>query len=77
MLNASQYSLGVVLAYTFQIYFDFSGYTDMAIGLAMMFGIVLPPNFQSPHKALSIIDFWHTWHMTLSHGHEHPDCGYP
>ena len=57
---------GGVLAYTFQIYFDFSGYTDMAIGLAMMFGIVLPPNFRSPYKALSIIDFWHTWHMTLS-----------
>jgi alginate O-acetyltransferase complex protein AlgI len=54
------------LAYTFQIYFDFSGYSDMAIGLSLMFGIVLPFNFNSPYKATSIIDFWHRWHMTLS-----------
>jgi alginate O-acetyltransferase complex protein AlgI len=54
------------LAYTFQIYFDFSGYTDMAIGLARMFAITLPLNFNSPYKAGSIIEFWRRWHMTLS-----------
>ena len=55
-----------VLLYTFEIYFDFSGYSDMAIGLARMFGIRLPANFWSPYKAGSIIDFWRRWHMTLS-----------
>jgi D-alanyl-lipoteichoic acid acyltransferase DltB (MBOAT superfamily) len=55
-----------VLAYTLQIYFDFSGYSDMAIGLGRMFGITLPLNFNSPYKADSIIDFWRRWHMTLS-----------
>jgi D-alanyl-lipoteichoic acid acyltransferase DltB (MBOAT superfamily) len=54
------------LAYTLQLYFDFSGYSDMAIGLALMFGIQLPLNFNSPYKARSIIDFWRRWHMTLS-----------
>ena len=54
------------MAYTFQLYFDFSGYTDMAIGLALMFGISLPLNFNSPYKANNIIDFWRRWHMTLS-----------
>ncbi len=54
------------LAYTFQLYFDFSGYSDMAIGLARMFGIRLPLNFSSPYKANCIIDFWRRWHMTLS-----------
>ena len=54
------------LAYHFQIYFDFSGYSDMAIGLAYMFGIILPINFNSPYKSRSIIDFWRRWHMTLS-----------
>lgn len=54
------------IAFTFEIYFDFSGYTDMAIGLALMFGIRLPVNFASPYKAVSIIDFWRRWHMTLS-----------
>jgi D-alanyl-lipoteichoic acid acyltransferase DltB (MBOAT superfamily) len=54
------------LAYTVQIYFDFSGYSDMAIGLALLFGIRLPLNFNSPYKSLSIIDFWRCWHMTLS-----------
>ncbi|MSO93448.1 MAG: MBOAT family protein [Rhodospirillales bacterium] len=53
-------------AYTMQIYFDFSGYSDMAIGLAMMMNIRLPLNFASPYKATSIIDFWRRWHMTLS-----------
>jgi alginate O-acetyltransferase complex protein AlgI len=55
-----------LLAYTFQIYFDFSGYSDMAIGLGMMLGLVIPQNFQSPYKSASIIEFWRTWHMTLS-----------
>ena len=54
------------LAYTFQLYFDFSGYSDMAIGISLMFGIFLPLNFNSPYKATSIIDFWRRWHMTLS-----------
>ena len=54
------------IAYTLQIYFDFSGYSDMAIGLARMFGIILPLNFNSPYKATSISDFWRRWHMTLS-----------
>jgi len=54
------------LAYTLQIYFDFSGYSDMAIGLALLFGIRLPVNFRSPYKAASIIDFWRRWHITLS-----------
>ncbi len=57
---------GGVLAYTFQLYFDFSGYSDMAIGLARMFGIVLPLNFYSPYKAASIDEFWRRWHITLS-----------
>lgn len=54
------------LAYTFQLYFDFSGYTDMAIGAALLFNIKLPLNFNSPYKALNIQDFWRRWHMTLS-----------
>ena len=53
-------------AYTFQIYFDFSGYSDMAIGLGLLFGIMLPFNFDSPYKSLSVIEFWRRWHMTLS-----------
>jgi D-alanyl-lipoteichoic acid acyltransferase DltB (MBOAT superfamily) len=57
---------GGALAYTFQLYFDFSGYSDMAIGLARLFGIVLPLNFASPYKSANIIDFWRRWHMTLS-----------
>jgi alginate O-acetyltransferase complex protein AlgI len=55
-----------MLAYTFQIYFDFSGYSDMALGLGKMFGVRLPVNFYSPYKAKNIIDFWRRWHMTLS-----------
>jgi hypothetical protein len=54
------------LAYTFQLYFDFSGYSDMAIGLGRMFNIKLPINFYSPYKAHCIIDFWRRWHITLS-----------
>ena len=53
-------------AYTLQIYFDFSGYSDMAIGLALLFGIRLPVNFRSPYTAASIIEFWRRWHITLS-----------
>ncbi len=54
------------LSYTFQLYFDFSGYTDMAIGASLLFNIKLPINFNSPYKALDIQDFWRRWHMTLS-----------
>ncbi len=54
------------LAYTFQIYFDFSGYSDMAIGIARMFGLRLPINFASPYKSVGIIEFWRRWHITLS-----------
>ena len=54
------------LSYTFQLYFDFSGYTDMALGVALMFNIKLPINFNSPYKALDIQDFWRRWHITLS-----------
>ena len=54
------------LAYSFQIYFDFSGYSEMAIGLSLLFGIRLPLNFASPYKATSIIEFWTRWHMSLS-----------
>jgi len=57
---------GAAIAYTFQIYFDFSGYSDMAVGLGLMFGIRLPFNFNSPYQATSIIEFWRRWHMTLS-----------
>jgi len=57
---------GGVLAYSFQLYFDFSGYSDMAIGLSRMFGVHLPLNFNSPYKALNIVEFWRRWHMTLS-----------
>lgn len=55
------------LAFTFQIYFDFSGYSDMAIGLALMFGLTLPVNFNIPYLATSLQEFWRRWHMTLSH----------
>lgn len=54
------------LSYTFQLYFDFSGYTDMALGIALLFNIKLPINFNSPYKALNIQDFWRRWHITLS-----------
>ncbi len=57
---------GGVLAYTMQIYFDFSGYSDMAIGLARMFGIRFPTNFNSPYQSGSIIEFWRRWHISLS-----------
>ena len=54
------------LAYTLQLYFDFSGYSDMAIGLSLMFNVRLPINFNSPYKSGNIIEFWRRWHMTLS-----------
>ncbi|MCQ2030734.1 MBOAT family O-acyltransferase [Stutzerimonas zhaodongensis] len=54
------------LTYTLQIYFDFSGYSDMAIGLGLMFGLRLPVNFNSPFKAHNVIDYWSRWHMTLT-----------
>lgn len=56
---------GGALAYTLQLYFDFSGYADMAVGVGLMFGIRLPINFNSPYKAQNIIDFWRRWHITL------------
>ena len=62
----SQDAWAGALAYTFQLYFDFSGYSDMAVALALMFGIVLPQNFNSPYKAVNLADFWRRWHMTLS-----------
>ena len=57
---------GGALAYAMQLYFDFSGYTDMALGLSRMFNIELPQNFNSPYKSWNIIEFWRRWHMTLS-----------
>ena len=56
----------VVLGYTYQLYFDFSGYSDMAVGLGCLFGVRLPQNFNSPYKAVDIADFWQRWHISLS-----------
>lgn len=64
-LNAAQAWL-TSLSYTFQLYFDFSGYTDMAIGIALLFNIKLPKNFNSPYKSINIQEFWRRWHITLS-----------
>ena len=64
-LNAAE-AYAAAGGYTLQIYFDFSGYSDMAIGLALMFGLSLPLNFNAPYRAVSIRDFWRRWHMTLS-----------
>lgn len=74
VFSAAQYGGGVqffeawcaTLAYSLQLYFDFSAYSDMAIGISFMFGIRLPINFNSPYKSTSIIDFWQRWHITLS-----------
>ena len=63
-LNFSEAWLAA-LGYSVQLYFDFSGYSDMAIGVGLMFGMKLPQNFNSPYKSLSIIDFWRRWHMSL------------
>lgn len=65
-LSAADAWLGT-FAYSFQIYFDFSGYSDMALGLGLMLGVRLPANFDSPYKATGFIDFWRRWHITLSH----------
>jgi D-alanyl-lipoteichoic acid acyltransferase DltB (MBOAT superfamily) len=59
-------SWSTVLAYSMQLYFDFSGYSDMAVGLGAMFGVSLPINFNSPYKSAGVIDFWQRWHMTLT-----------
>ena len=63
--NAASAWLGV-LTYSLQLYFDFSGYSDMAVGIARMFSLRFPLNFNSPYKASSIIDYWQRWHMTLT-----------
>lgn len=63
---SSMEAILVSLCYTFQLYFDFSGYCDMAIGIGNMFNIDLPQNFNSPYKATSITDFWNRWHMSLT-----------
>lgn len=63
---SSMEALIVSLSYTFQLYFDFSGYCDMAVGIGSMFNIQLPTNFNSPYKATSIIEFWERWHMSLT-----------
>ncbi|MGX7706751.1 MBOAT family O-acyltransferase [Methylobacterium sp. Gmos1] len=59
-------AMQATIGYALQLYFDFSGYTDMALGLALLFGIVLPENFRAPYRAASIQDFWRRWHITLS-----------
>lgn len=64
ILNTAE-AWGASLSYTFQLYFDFSGYCDMAIGLGLMFGIMLPINFNSPYQSLNISEFWRRWHITL------------
>lgn len=59
-------SWSAALAYTMQLYFDFSGYSDMAVGVGLLLGLRLPQNFDSPYKAVSVADFWRRWHMSLS-----------
>ena len=66
VLNAGD-GMILMLSYTLQLYFDFSGYCDMAMGIAGLFGMELPLNFDSPYKAGNIIDFWKRWHITLTH----------
>ena len=66
MINGNFFqSWQTALMYTFQIYFDFSGYCDMAVGIALLFNIVLPKNFDSPYKSANITEFWRRWHITL------------
>ncbi len=65
IVSAMEWSM-IMFAYTFEIYFDFSGYCDMAMGISRMFNIELPINFNSPYKAVSIRDFWKRWHITLT-----------
>lgn len=55
-----------MVAYTFQIYFDFSGYSDMAVGLASLFNIEIPYNFNAPYQSYSVTEFWKRWHITLT-----------
>src|SRR4029078_4498404 len=64
-LSTLSAAIGVV-AYAVQLYFDFSGYSDMALGLGLMFGIRLPENFDRPYAARSVTEFWRRWHMSLS-----------
>ena len=59
-------SWAAAIGYTMQLYFDFSGYSDMAVGVGLLMGLRLPQNFDSPYKAVSVADFWRRWHMTLS-----------
>lgn len=66
LIRESYNSWSDIFSYSFMIYFDFSGYANMAIGLALMFGILLPINFDSPYKATNLIEFWRKWHITLS-----------
>jgi D-alanyl-lipoteichoic acid acyltransferase DltB (MBOAT superfamily) len=66
VIPTSQDAWYAALAYAFQLYFDFSGYSDMAVGLGGLFGIRIPANFNSPYKAVHIAEFWRRWHMTLS-----------
>lgn len=63
---SSMDAMVIILSYTMQIYFDFSGYCDMASGIASMFNFTLPINFDSPYKSISIVEFWQRWHMTLT-----------
>jgi D-alanyl-lipoteichoic acid acyltransferase DltB (MBOAT superfamily) len=66
LIQSSYESWGNLFSYSFMIYFDFSGYANMAIGLALIFGISLPINFNSPYKSRNLVDFWRRWHITLS-----------
>ena len=66
LIEQSYRSWSDIFAYSFMIYFDFSGYANMAVGLALMFGIVLPFNFDSPYRARNLMEFWRRWHITLS-----------
>ena len=63
---SSMEALIVSLSYTFQLFFDFSGYCDMAMGIGYLFNVELPINFNSPYKATSIVEFWERWHMSLT-----------
>ena len=66
VLNTTGEMLLTMVSYTFQIYFDFSGYSDMAIGVSKLFGYALLPNFDSPYQAVSVTDFWRRWHISLT-----------
>ena len=66
LITNSYYYLLISFAFSFQIYFDFSGYCDMAIAISKLFGLNLPYNFNSPYKTKNISDFWQNWHITLS-----------